>query len=825
MVSNRSESVFKSLRLTLALSVFLYAGTTWQVAAGAADEQVTGGGGASTASLQRLIDRYCVTCHNEELNTASLRLDNVDVGHVTENGALWEKAIHKLRTGEMPPADRPQPSRGARKALLSHLVTTLDDAAAESPNPGRPAVHRLNRSEYANAIRDLLALEIDSHDYLPTDGADFGFDNIADSLNVSPMLLERYMMAASKISRQAIVDMGIRPSTKIYKAPKALLQFERMGEEFSFGSRGGIAARHHFPLDGEYVIKVDFESPNSNHARDQYQRSEALERLDIRMDGTRIDVFNIEKPKSDRWDYNKNGFADDKPVDDEDLADWRGARTVEARFQAKAGTHTIIATFLKKTLAYEGIRPRHYPAFYTFSSLRNSEPGVIEIQISGPYNATGLGEENPSRQKIFICYPTNAEEELECATEILSNLARHAYRRPVTAGDMDAILTFYALGRSEGDFEDGIQFALERILVSPSFLFRVEADPLEHAPGEAFYLSDLELASRLSFFLWSSIPDDELLDLAEQGRLKDPAVLERQVQRMLADSRSKSLVENFATQWLYLRNMEAVTPDVNIFPDFDDNLREAMRRETELFFASQLKEDRSIAELLSANYTYLNERLAKHYGIPGISGSHFRRVELEDRNRGGLIGQASIWTVTSYATRTSPVKRGKWILENLLGSPPPPPPGGVPPLPEPSKETEGMTMRQLFEQHRKDPLCASCHVKMDPLGFALENFDAIGKWRTHSAFGLELDTLGTMPDGTLLDGPAGLRDVLMGNGEEFTRTVVQKLLIYALGRGVEYYDQPAIRGIMRNAAADDHRWSSVIMEIVKSTPFQMRRAS
>ena len=837
MFKTFGRPVVISAGLALTLSLCLQTGGLRQASAEEktpnTQSQVSGDAAAS-ARYERLIERYCVTCHNEELNTGSFRLDNVDLAHVTEHGDLWEKVIHKLRVGEMPPADRPQPSKGAHKALLSWLVTSLDTVAATAPNPGRPAVHRLNRAEYANAIRDFLALDIDSHSLLPTDGADFGFDNIADSLTLSPMLLERYIMAATKISRLAIGDPDMHASSRTYIVPKALLQMDRMGEDLSFGSRGGISVRHHFPLDGDYIIKVNIESPRADQSRDLFQRSDAPEQLDIRLDGERLDVFNIGKPKTGAWSYGKVGFADDKPADKEDLANWWGARTVEVRFPAKAGTRTIAISFLKRTLAYEGVRPRHFPAFYDYLGLlKNMEPGVIDFEISGPYDSMGqfprftkksVGD-SPSREKIFTRMPTGPEDEIDCATEILSKLARRAYRRPVTEGDMDTLLDFYAQGRSEGSFEEGIQFALERILVSPSFLFRVEADPLEHAPGEAFYLSDLELASRLSFFLWSSIPDDELLDVAERGELKDPAVLEGQVRRMLADARSESLVDNFATQWLYLRNMEAVTPDVNLFPDFDDNLRTAMRRETELFFASQLREDRSVTELLSADYTYLNERLAEHYGIPGIYGSHFRRVELDDRNRGGLLGQASLMTVTSYATRTSPVKRGKWLLENILGAPPAPPPPDIPDLKEASDFDQATTLRERMEQHRADPLCAGCHVKMDPLGFALENFDAIGKWRTHNADNLLLDTMGTLPDGTVLAGPAGLREVLAGKEEEFTMTAVQKLLTYALGRGTEYYDQPAIRQIMREAEPDGYRWSSIILGIVESTPFQMRRSS
>ncbi|MFP6584249.1 MAG: DUF1592 domain-containing protein [Candidatus Hydrogenedentota bacterium] len=781
---------------------------------------------APPPSYQKVIDRYCVSCHNADLKTGNFQLDNVDLAQAGEHGDVWEKVVQKLRTGAMPPKDKPQPAKGARDAVLSWLVTTLDDASAVNPDPGRPGVYRLNRSEYQNAVRDLLDLEIDSRALLPTDGTDYGFDNIADSLNVSPMLLERYIMAASKISRLAIGDMDTRPSSTTYATPKALLQEDRIDEELSFGSRGGLAVRHHFPLDGDYTIKVNVESPRSDQPTDLFQRSEAPEQLDIRVDGKRVGVFTIGIPKSTEWKYSKNGFDDGKPAEKEDLANWWGERTVEVTFPATVGTHSVAVSFLKRTLAYEGVRPKGFPAFYDYLGLlKGVEPGVIDVEVAGPFNPTGLGEESQSRQKIFTRYPTNSDDEMASAQEVLFNLAHRAYRRPLTQDDKDILLEFYAMGRSESGFEGGIQFALERILVSPSFLFRIEAQPEAVEAGEAFALSDLELASRLSFFLWSSIPDDELLEVAEAGKLNDPGMLERQVQRMFADPRSEALVENFATQWLYLRNLKAVTPDVNLFPDFDDNLRQSMRRETELFFSSQLREDRGIPELLSADYTFLNERLARHYNIPGIYGGHFRRVKLDGPNRGGLLGQASILTVTSYATRTSPVKRGKWILENILGSPPPAPPPNVPALPEASEMETATSVRERMEMHRSNPACASCHVQMDPLGFSMENFDAIGRWRTEDALGLPVDANGMLPDGSVLDGPVGLRTVLADKSDEFTLTVIEKLLTYAVGRGIEHYDQPAIRKIAQEATEDGHSWSSVILGIVKSTPFQMRRAS
>ena len=744
---------------------------------------------ASASSYRGLIDRYCVTCHNETLNTAGLRLDAIDIANVREGlrweKEVWEKVVHKLRTGAMPPPNYPRPAPGVHQALLSWLVASLDEASAAAPNPGRPAVHRLNRTEYENAIRDLLAVEIDGRAFLPADGTEFGFDNIADFLTVSPMLLDRYMAAASKISRLAIGDPAVLPSIQTYDASKLLVQNDRMSEELPFGSRGGMVVRHHFPLDADYVIKVD----TSGRRRED---------LEVRVDGQRLALFEAGGRRSGR-----------------------SGSDLEVRFRAKAGTRPIAISFLQRTLAPEGVAPRSLPA----GSISGAVPGVRGFEIAGPFDAIGPGEDSASRRKIFTSYPAQPEDEMASANEILSTLARRAFRRPVTADDMDTLLNFFAQGRREGGFEAGIQWALEGILADPEFLFRIEADP-DLPPNTAYFLSDLELASRLSFFLWSSIPDDELLDAAERGELKDPAFLEGQVRRMLSDARSATLVTNFAAQWLHLRNMRAVTPDLNFFPEFDDNLRAAMQQETELLVSSQLRADRSVVDLLTADYTFLNERLARHYGIPGIHGNRFRRVTLEDENRFGLLGQGSILTVTSYATRTSPVLRGKWVLENVLGSPPPAPPANVPSLPEASEDGfEATTVRERMQQHRKDPVCASCHVKMDPIGFALENFDGIGRWRAIGEDGLPLDATGSLPDGSTFHGPAGLRELLLNQGGEFVINVTQKLLTYALGRGIEYYDYPAIRKITRDAAADDYRWSSIILGVAKSTPFQMRRSS
>jgi len=830
----QKSAIFIGLAVSFAVIVFSLQSDRFQRVSAqetvqlAANESTPASTRSSTSpkSYQRVIDRYCVSCHNETLKTGNLTLDTLDLNHIARDAEVWEKVIQKLRTSSMPPPDKPQPPQAAVESMMGWLIDTLDEEASINPNPGKPAVHRLNRSEYANAIRDLFNLEIDPKELLPTDGSDFGFDNIADSLNMSPMLLERYIMAASKISRLALGDPNVRPSTKIYSLPKALLQKRRMDDELSFGSRGGTSVRHRFPLDGEYVIKVNIESPRSDQPQDLFQRSDAPEQLDVRVDGKRVGAFTIGMPKSTEWKYGKNGFAGDAPAEEEDLADWWGARTLEARFHAEEGMRTIGVTFLNRTLAYEGVRPRHFPAFYDYLGLlKGVEPGVIDFEISGPYEPGDIDKESPSRQAIFTNYPQDSEEERIVAKEILSRLAHKAYRRPLTDSDVDTLLEFYDAGASDEGFESGVQFALERILVSPSFLFRMEADPTDAASSDAHPLTDLELASRLSFFLWSSIPDEELLSIAERGELKEPSVLENQVLRMLADPKSESLVKNFATQWLFLRNMDAVTPDVNAFPDFDDNLRYALKKETELFFTNQLREDRSLVELLEADYTYLNERLAEHYGVEGISGNHFRRVELDDPNRGGILGHGSLLTVTSYATRTSPVKRGKWILENILGSPPPAPPPDVPDLPEASEQIVATTVRERMEQHREDPACASCHMRMDPIGFSLENFDAIGKWRNTDPQGLEIDSHGQLPDGTLLAGPAGLNDVLASKREDFTLLTIQKLLTYAVGREIHYYDKPAIRQVARDAEPFDYTWSSVILGIVRSTPFQMRRAN
>ena len=769
-----------------------------------------------------LLNRYCVTCHNEKLQTAGLMLDTVDVAHVSEGAEVWEKVVRKLRTGEMPPPGMPRPDQPAYDSFAAYLMTELDRAATARPNPGRPAIQRLNRAEYTNAIRDLLNLDVDGASLLPADDSSYGFDNIGDVLTVSPTLLERYMSAATKISRFAIGDTAIGPASETYEVSQRLEQRERVSEALPFGSRGGVAIRHHFPLDGEYVIKILLQRDRVLDIRGLAEPHQ----LDILLDGETIKQFTVGGEGKSKSQENGQQQYESTGENGQESYERTADANLEFRFSAKAGTRVVGITFLDRDPKPEGVLRRLVVAS---QYVRNDDvPGVGIVTITGPYNATGPGD-TPSRRKIFVCHPDHnpaggGEDTEPCPSRILSRLARQAYRRPVTDRDIQTLLSFYWTGSGKGGFEAGIGLALRRMLVSPEFLFRVERDPANVAPNTAYPISDLELASRLSFFLWSSIPDEELLSLAERGKLKDPAVLERQVRRMLADPRSKALVSNFAGQWLYLRNMKEVVPDPETFPEFDENLREAFLRETELFFGSMLREDRSVLDLLNADYTFLNERLARHYGIPDIYGNHFRRVTLSDERRRGLLGQGSILTVTSYPSRTSPTFRGKWLLENILGTPPPPPPNNVPSLTDRGEDGKILSVREQMEAHRVNPACSGCHSRMDPMGFALENFDAIGRWRTTSGNNVPIDSSGVLPDGTKFQGPVGLRKVLLSHREELVSTVTEKLLTYALGRGVEYTDAPAIRKIVRETAAGGHRWSSLLLGVVQSTPFQMRRS-
>jgi hypothetical protein len=764
---------------------------------------------------QDLLDRYCVTCHNEQLQTAGLMLDVLDIQRPGEHPEAWEKVVRKLRGRTMPPPGRPRPDEPGYAMLETWLETTLDRAAASRPNPGRPIIHRLNRTEYVNAVRDLLALEVDGRSLLPTDNSAHGFDNIGEALSFSPGLLDRYMSAARKISRRAIGDPTIRSIVETYRVSPLLVQSDRMSDDLPFGSRGGVAIRHHFPLDGEYVVRVRMQK---NYVTSTIRGLAEEQRVDVRLDGTRVKLFTLGGPRDTRT-------AEAEPRTDDQRDGSEDARTadeaLEVRFPVKAGTRQVGVVFVGKTSASEGLRPVRYPVgSFAHATDNGAEMAVDSVQIGGPFNVTGPAE-SVSRRQIFVCYPASREEELPCAKTIISTLARRAYRRPVTTQEVEMLLSFFRAGRREGAFDTGIQGVLERLLVDPNFLFRIERDPVNAKPGTAYRVDGLELASRLSFFLWSSIPDDALLDIAERGQLDDAATLERQVRRMLADPKSRALVTNFAAQWLYVRNLRGITPDSHTFPEFDDNLREAFRLETELFLADQLSSDRSVFDLLKADYTFVNERLARHYQIPNVYGSHFRRVTFSDDRRAGLLGQGGILAVTSYATRTSPVLRGKWLLENILGAPPPAPPPDVPALEENPRGGQPTSVRERMEQHRANPVCASCHKMMDPLGFALENFDAIGAWRTEEKGGATIDASGELPDGTRFETVADLRRILLSK-EAFVTTVTEKLLTYALGRGINHYDAPAVRHIVTDAKTSDYRWSSLILGIVRSTPFQMR---
>jgi mono/diheme cytochrome c family protein len=777
--------------------------------------------GASTvapagAPLRPVLDQYCVSCHNQKLKVGGLALDVMDVRDVGSAAHVWEKVATKLRTQEMPPPGRSRPNPATYQAVTSALETALDNAAAAKPKPGRVPVHRLSRIEYANAIRDLLALEIDAQSLLGADEPDpDNFSNIASVLTVSPLLIEGYLSSAYKVSLLAVGDSKTAAVIDTYQVPKALDQSDRTNDDLPFGSQGGVVIRHHFPVDGQYGIKVLLR-------RELYYYIMGMGEqhlLDVRIDGAKVKQFKVGGDAPGR--PAPEGFVGNTFGDPEWEVYMQTADAgLELRVPVKAGTRQISVSFVRQHREHQGVlQPPQRGFARSTNELYFDHPAVDTVLVSGPFEPTGAGD-TPSRRKVFICRPTDAASEAPCATKILTALARRAYRRPVTEKELRILLDFYESGREEGGFETGIQYGIERILASPNFLFRIQRRPPTVAAGDAYRLSDLELASRLSFFLWSSLPDDELLDLATRGRLSDANVLDQQVRRMLRDARAQSLVDNFATQWLKLGKLKGIVPDVDLFPDFDENLRDAMLQETLTFVAHQVREDRSLVELLTADYTFLNERLAKHYGIANVYGSHLRQVSLPDRTRGGLLGHASILTVTSYPNRTSPVLRGKWLLANMLGAPPPPPPPNVPDLKEAELDGRVLSMREKLDIHRTNPVCASCHQRMDPLGFSLENFDALGKWRT-VLDGMRIDAAAALPDGSRFEGPQGLRTLLVDRQGEFVRTFTEKLLAYSIGRTVEHDDMPAVRRIAKQAAANNYRWSAVISAIVTSVPFTM----
>ena len=772
---------------------------------------------AQNALVDRFVQQYCVDCHNSDDKKAGVALDTLNPQDVSRQSDVWERVVRKLTARQMPPAEMPRPNERAYNQVVSWLESSLDIAAAQRPNPGRTdSFRRLNRTEYQNTIRDLLALDVDVASLLPADEASHGFDNITIT-DLSPTLLSRYISAAQKISRMAIGKAPREPAEETFRIRPDVTQDTHI-QGLPVGTRGGVLVPYNFPQDGEYEIQIRL-------MRDRNEGIEGLKEpheLEVQLDRQRVKLFTVKPPSKGS-------------------GDWSGEQGVDAhlntRTRVTAGPHQLGVAFLKKPASLLETTRQPLNVHFNFYRHPRIGPAVYQVSIIGPFTAAQVGRassltdqagsliygETPSRRRIFICQPTGPGDDEACAKRILSNLARRAFRRPVDDQDLRVPLEFFRQGSAEGDFEAGIEAGLSSLLVNPNFLFRIQRDPDGVPPDTAYPIADLELATRLSFFLWSTIPDDELLNLATRGKLSQPEVLGQQVRRMLADKRSRSLVSNFAGQWLYLRNLDSVIPDMRLFPDFDDNLRQALRQETELFFESILRDDRSVLDFLRADYTYLNERLAKHYGIPHVYGSRFRRVALDPQSdRGGLLRHGSILALTSYATRTSPVIRGQWVLKNLLGMPPPPPPENVPALND-NTVSSTLSVRERLAEHRANAACASCHNLMDPVGFSLENFDAVGRWRETEA-GKLIDASGGLADGSEFVGVSGLEQALLNRPELFVRTLTEKLLTFALGRGVEHYDAPAIRKIVNNAREEGYRFSRLIIGIVNSTPFQMRKS-
>ena len=794
---------------------------------------------SETVSPQRaLLDQYCVSCHNQamvnstpvegenllftQLRGLGMTLDKENVDDVSENPEVWEKVVRKLRVGVMPPPDNPRPGHEDYSEFRYWLEERLDQAKAEKVNPGRTqSFHRLNQAEYQTVIGQLLGLKLDVEELIPADPPDRnGFDNNAEVLSLSPVLMERYVSAAHKIAELAVGATPLGMSIKSYEVPLNLIQNDRLDDQLPFGSRGGAAVTHNFPVDGLYRIKVKLQTNYVDFVRGYDQPHQ----IEVSLDGERIDVFEFggDAPGmpapysfagnirgSDDWEEFMMAIADEG---------------FELEIPVQAGPRVIGATFPREIWEAEGIdQPRLFGYHLAVTELPDSNPALGSVSIEGPIVSQGPGL-TPSREIIFSCIPEDYDAERGCAKEILTGLARKAYRRPLTEDDWLELSEFFESGFKEEGFDKGIQLALERILVAPDFLWRIQQDPAGLLPGESYEITDVELASRLSFFLWSGGPDEELLSLAENGRLRESGILKSQVTRMMDDPKAEAFIKNFIGQWLYLRNLDNVYPLPSAFPEFDDNLRESFKQETELFFDEQIREDHSLLDLFTANYSFLNERLADHYGVQGIYGNHFRKVSLDGHKRGGLLGHGSLMTVTSYPNRTSVVLRGKFVLDNLLGSPPPEPPPNVPALEESSQTGKQLTMREAMAQHRENPACRVCHAAMDPIGFSLENYDAVGKWRDMFA-GVDVDASGLLPDGAAFNGRKGLENLILDRPTDFVATVTEKLLTYALGRGVEYYDMPTVRSIVRQSEQEDFSWSSLILGVVESAPFQMRRTA
>jgi hypothetical protein len=765
---------------------------------------------------------YCETCHNDRLKTAGFSLQGLTFDRDAET---WEKAIRKVRAGMMPPAGAKRPERAALDTFAGAIESALDRAAAASPNPGRAPLHRMNRAEYENAIRDLLALDVDSSTLLPADDSSHGFDNIADVLGVSPSLLERYVAAAAKISRLAVGERDAAPAQVTYTVKGDLSQNQTL-EKMPLGTRGGSTITHNFPVDGEYVIRLALLKLSFGQVFGEGAEGEELE---VTLNGQRVKLFKLDEvPMFFMRESPGSHPAKPQPADPiEQRVKMTPDIRLELRLNVKAGPQTLGVAFLKKAqLANEDLVRRPvsstYDVFIGMQYGYATAPHLSRVIITGPYNAAGLGD-TPSRRRVFSCRPGAQTEEAVCARQIISSLVRRAYRRAPANADVEPLLALYRDERGKtGNFEAGIEMVLRRILADPEFIFRFEPAPAGIAPNTAYRISDTELASRLSFFLWSSIPDEELLKLAIEGKLRQPAVLERQTRRMLADPKARALVTNFANQWLFLRELRNANPDVTVFPDFDDNLRQAFQRETEMLFESILRDDRPVVDLLDSDYTFVNERLAKHYGIPNVYGPDFRRVPVTGDARRGLLGHGSLLLVTSNPNRTSPVIRGKWILENLLGSQAPLPPPDVPAFEE--KPTAGArSVRERIELHRANPACAGCHKIMDPIGLAMENYDAIGRWRSVDE-GVAIDASAQLVDGTQIDGPASLRKALLGRQDVFVASMTEKLMMYGVGRETKHYDMPAVRAVMRDAAKSRYKFSEIVLGIVKSPAFQMRVA-
>ncbi len=819
--------------VSTAIASFLVVGMGTAVLFGVpAFSQETSPASASPLTPGEMVETYCVVCHNEIAAIADLRLDGLDATNPATDAEVWERVIVKLRSGMMPPPGMPRPDATTYHSIASSLEADLDRAWAAAPNPGRASsVHRLNRTGYNNAVRDLLALDVDVKPLLPGDEtADGSVDNFADVLTFSRAPRERYLSVARQVTRLATGLPPVTAGIETFEIPLHVVQDDRQSEELPFGSRGGIAIPYMFPVDGEYLIKV--------RLRRQYQDYVMgmgwPQQLDVRVDGKLLERFTVggaAKGRPVAASYagdGEPGFAGDP--DWERYMQIDADAALEVRVPIEAGPSTVGVSFVRELWEPEGLpQPLQRGRVLTNDQIYMGYAAVESVQIGGPLQAVKTADQvtvTPSREAIFLCRPQGDSDEEACATEILTTLARRAYRRPVTEGDLEPLLEFFEAGRRDGgSFDTGIQYALERLLVDPDFLLRVYRDPTDLVPGEtAFHLSDLEVASRLSFFLWSSIPDERLLSLAERGELTDTVTLEGEVRRMLADPRAtETLVDDFAAQWLNLRRVGEVVVDPIRYPKYDESLLQAFKRETELFVGSTIEEDRSVVELLDSDYTFVNERLARHYDIPGIYGSRFRRVTLPNlAQRGGLLGHGALLATTSYPDRTSPVLRGKWLLDNIFGTPAPPPPPGV----DTSLQAEEggavpATIRERLAQHRENAICATCHTVMDPLGFSLENFDVIGGWRTIDEAGRPVDAGGITASGATVEGLAGLRSLLLVDPEQFPRTVTEKLLAYALGRRLEYHDQPVVRQIVRDAAAADYRWSSLVLGIVKSTPFLM----